>query len=259
MRIAAQRHLGHRLASSGVHAARPDRGLPAGQRVRAGRRARTDVQLDSGPPPRARLPDAELRGASCTEGVVDLDDLRDLFLLASQPGPAQRDACRVLKVMHVIHHVDGRELLFRMPIASLRTLPPGGAAGLSGAGRHEGERGPHRRVQRQPEDGRLHPDEAAGAAGQPGGRGARQTSVPRGDGGPLGRVRCARLPERASCFAFNYVVPGASRNDLVDFRRTVEGDPGSRRTRGRAAACRSTSRRSSNAPIRTSSAPPASR
>lgn len=39
----------------------------------------------------------------------------DLFLLASQLGPLQPYACMVLKVMHVLHHLQGKEVLFRLP------------------------------------------------------------------------------------------------------------------------------------------------
>ena len=46
-------------------------------------------------------------------------DLRDLFLLASgaaEPSRYRRIACVVLKCMHVVHHLEARELLFRTPI-----------------------------------------------------------------------------------------------------------------------------------------------
>ncbi|HEX9399477.1 MAG TPA: TIGR04552 family protein [Anaeromyxobacter sp.] len=46
-------------------------------------------------------------------------DIRDLFLLASgalDPVRYRRIACVVLKVMHVIHHLEARELLFRTAI-----------------------------------------------------------------------------------------------------------------------------------------------
>ena len=42
---------------------------------------------------------------------------RELFLLASSRGRKQMYACIVLKAMHVIHHLAGRELLFKLPIA----------------------------------------------------------------------------------------------------------------------------------------------
>jgi uncharacterized protein (TIGR04552 family) len=51
--------------------------------------------------------------------VAAPSDLRHLFLLASgvaEPARHRRIACVVLKVMHVIHHLEARELLFRTPI-----------------------------------------------------------------------------------------------------------------------------------------------
>lgn len=50
--------------------------------------------------------------------VAEPADVRDLFLLASgaiEPRRYRRIACVVLKVMHVIHHLEARELLFRTP------------------------------------------------------------------------------------------------------------------------------------------------
>ncbi len=51
--------------------------------------------------------------------VAEPLDVRDLFLLASgtiEPKKYRRIACVVLKVMHVIHHLEARELLFRTAI-----------------------------------------------------------------------------------------------------------------------------------------------
>jgi uncharacterized protein (TIGR04552 family) len=51
--------------------------------------------------------------------VADPEDLRHLFLFASgvrEPVRYRRIACVVLKVMHVIHHLEARELLFRTAI-----------------------------------------------------------------------------------------------------------------------------------------------
>jgi uncharacterized protein (TIGR04552 family) len=51
--------------------------------------------------------------------VAEPHDVRDLFLLASgavDPRKYRRIACVVLKVMHVIHHLEARELLFRTAI-----------------------------------------------------------------------------------------------------------------------------------------------
>ncbi len=42
-------------------------------------------------------------------------DLVGLLMLASQKGHRQLCACAILKVMHIIHHIDARELLFVLP------------------------------------------------------------------------------------------------------------------------------------------------
>jgi uncharacterized protein (TIGR04552 family) len=51
--------------------------------------------------------------------VAEPEDVRDLFLWASgtrEPVRYRRIACVVLKVMHVIHHLEARELLFRTAV-----------------------------------------------------------------------------------------------------------------------------------------------
>ena len=42
---------------------------------------------------------------------------RDLLLIASQKGRRRTLACVVLKVMHVMHHLAGRELLTKLPVS----------------------------------------------------------------------------------------------------------------------------------------------
>ncbi|HEX6837699.1 MAG TPA: TIGR04552 family protein, partial [Polyangia bacterium] len=42
---------------------------------------------------------------------------RELLLLASSRGKRQTYACIVLKLMHVMHHLAGRELLFKLPVS----------------------------------------------------------------------------------------------------------------------------------------------
>jgi len=67
---------------------------------------------------------------------------RDLLLVASQKGKRRASACVVLKIMHVLQHLNGRELLTRLPISSeqifhlvedkvLRTVEEMRAAGFS--------------------------------------------------------------------------------------------------------------------------------
>jgi uncharacterized protein (TIGR04552 family) len=52
------------------------------------------------------------------EAVASEIPARDLFLVASNKGRRQLWACVILKVMHIIHHLAGRELSTRLPISS---------------------------------------------------------------------------------------------------------------------------------------------
>ncbi len=58
-------------------------------------------------------------GYRVADAVAQPADVRELFLLASgvaEPARYRRIACVVLKCMHVVHHLEARELLFRTPI-----------------------------------------------------------------------------------------------------------------------------------------------
>ena len=50
-------------------------------------------------------------------GPVARASVEDLLLLASAKGHRQLCACTILKAMHIIHHVDGRELLYSIPMS----------------------------------------------------------------------------------------------------------------------------------------------
>ncbi len=50
-------------------------------------------------------------------GPVARASVEDLLLLASAKGHRQLCACTILKAMHIIHHLEGRELLFSIPMA----------------------------------------------------------------------------------------------------------------------------------------------
>jgi uncharacterized protein (TIGR04552 family) len=49
--------------------------------------------------------------------VADDVAARDLFLIASRSGPHQRSACVVLKVMHIIYHLAGRQALLGLSVS----------------------------------------------------------------------------------------------------------------------------------------------
>jgi len=48
---------------------------------------------------------------------VERASVEEMLLLASAKGHRQLCACTILKAMHIIHHLDGRELLFSIPMA----------------------------------------------------------------------------------------------------------------------------------------------
>ena len=52
-----------------------------------------------------------------TDEVAGEVAARDLFLIASRQGPHQRAACVVLKVMHIIYHLAGRQALLRLQVS----------------------------------------------------------------------------------------------------------------------------------------------
>jgi len=48
---------------------------------------------------------------------VEQASIEELFELATRSGHRQTCACTILKCMHIIHHLDGRELLFMLPMS----------------------------------------------------------------------------------------------------------------------------------------------
>src|SRR4029079_6695715 len=46
----------------------------------------------------------------------------ELFQMASAKGHKQVCACIILKVMHIIHHLQGRELLFMLPLSDAKVF-----------------------------------------------------------------------------------------------------------------------------------------
>lgn len=49
---------------------------------------------------------------------IERASVEELLMLASGKGHRQVCACTVMKAMHIIHHLDGRELMFVMPMSS---------------------------------------------------------------------------------------------------------------------------------------------
>jgi uncharacterized protein (TIGR04552 family) len=158
------------------------------------------------------------------EGVRDPDDVRHLFLLASQAGPAQRDACIVLKVMHVIHHVAGRELLSRLPVAAveifhrIETAVFDAVDGMKARGVQVAEFTASRKTADSILTKLLSRRDSLAAEVHDK---LRFRVVTEDLGGLFG----ALVYMTTELFPFNYVIPGESRNDLIDFHATLGNDP----------------------------------
>lgn len=58
-------------------------------------------------------------GQQVSAEVANPEDVRDLFLIASGPMHVgtQQEACMLLKVMNIVHHLNARDLQFRAPVS----------------------------------------------------------------------------------------------------------------------------------------------
>ena len=156
--------------------------------------------------------------------IAERCSIRDLFLYASKRTRRQSYACMVLKTMHIIHHLAGRELLFRLPISDdeifhlvekkvVRLVEEVRAAG-------------HPIVQfewsRKPHDSlitKLLAKKSTLAANVYDKLRFRLVTRSAEDILPVLIELTHRL------IPFNYVVPGESVNDLIKFRKQVEAVP----------------------------------
>jgi uncharacterized protein (TIGR04552 family) len=163
-------------------------------------------------------------GLELDDAVGRIRDVRELFLLASRPGPSRPQACMTLKVMHIIHHAAGRELLYRLPVPISELFY---------------------RIEAQMFDA-LDGMKASGI------RIAELAASRKAEHSIITKLLCRRDSQAAQIhdrlrfrvvtetvddiFAvlvylcrhvipFNYVVPGESRNELIDFDATLDGDP----------------------------------
>lgn len=171
-----------------------------------------------------------LRGAvgyRVASAVADPEDVRDLFLFASgarEPRRYRRIACVVLKCMHVVHHLEARELLFRTAIRE---------ADLA-------ER-VDRRVMAEARNMRAQGFPIVQFEGSVKTRASLMSKlIAKKDtvaAQVFDRVRYRIITERQdhiapvvwhltqTLFPFNFAVPGQSDNSLVTFRALVEGHP----------------------------------
>jgi uncharacterized protein (TIGR04552 family) len=167
--------------------------------------------------------DTYVRQFVCDE-VRFLADPVELLMLASAPGPSRADACMMLKVMHVSHHAAGRELLYQLPAPTQELF-------------HRVER----RVFEAIDGMKAHEIRVVQFEG------SRKTTpsiltklLCRSDSLAAevhDRIRFRIITEDLShlfealvyltrtLFPFNYVLPGESRNDLLDLEATLSSDP----------------------------------
>ncbi|MFN3198002.1 MAG: TIGR04552 family protein [Bradymonadia bacterium] len=160
-----------------------------------------------------------------TAALTQLENVKGLFLMASGPdSPAQRQACRILKVMHVFHHLQGRELLFTLPVSAAELYQRienkvfTALDGLKARGVRVAEFAGSRKtvdsmitkllVQSESHAVQLHDR-------------IRFRVIT----DSLDDLFEALVYLSTELFPFNYVVPGASRNGLIDLHRTIAADP----------------------------------
>jgi uncharacterized protein (TIGR04552 family) len=167
-------------------------------------------------------------GFQIPETVASHVPARDLFLIASRKGGQRIWACVILKVMHIVHHLAGRELSTRLSISIDRIY-----------------RAIELKVMRVVEELR--------AAGYPivefqWSRKsldslitkllAKRSTLAANIYDKLRFRMIVRSPDdlmpilaalHRRLIPFNYVVPGASVNHIIDFRRTLESHPSLKR------------------------------
>lgn len=160
------------------------------------------------------------------DAVRPLKDMRDLLLMASRPGPgtSQSDACLLLKTMHVIHHASGRELLYLLPVARSELF-------------RRVESRVYETVDLMKQSGVRVVEFAASRKSR---ESVYTKLLARTDNLAAeihDRLRFRLVTESpddlfeaAVCLThalvpFNYILPGESRNDLIDLEATLSADP----------------------------------
>ena len=103
---------------------------------------------------------------------------RDLLLVASQKGKRRTYACIVLKVMHVMHHLAGRELLTKLPVSADQIFHLVEEKVLRTVEELKTRRLPDRRVRVEPQARRQPDHQAARQEGIDRGRRLRQAALP---------------------------------------------------------------------------------
>lgn len=150
-------------------------------------------------------------------------DVRDLFLIASRPGADQQDACMLLKVMHIVHHAAGRELLYKLPVPinelfyRVETRVFQAIDDMKARGIRVTEFAASRKTEDSIFTKLLCKAESLAADVHDRLRFRIITDT-------LGDLFAALVHLTRTLFPFSYVLPGASRNDLIDLAATLDAD-----------------------------------
>lgn len=161
------------------------------------------------------------------DAVANPREIADLFLMASgrfDPPKYRRIACIVLKVMHCIHHVEARELLFQAKVAEadfqslVNARVVAAAKQMVAAGYPIVEFHGNLKTRDSLITKLLSKRETLAAQIYDKVRYRIVTQV-KSDILPVLHHLANHL------FPFNFVVPGQTQNNLVDFRKAIEGTP----------------------------------
>ncbi len=165
------------------------------------------------------------------EPVAEPKEIHDLFLMASgrfRPQRYRRIACIVLKVMHCIHHVEARELLFqaKMAEADFQARVDARVADMAkhmlAAGLPLVEFQGNMKTRESLITKVLSKKETLAAQIYDK---VRYRIITR----ELSDVLPVLHSLTHSLFPFNFVVPGQTQNSLIDFRQLIEGTPALRK------------------------------
>ncbi len=163
-------------------------------------------------------------GEQLEESVARIADVRELFLIASRPGPGRAHACMTVKVMHIIHHAAGRELLYRLPVPiselfyRIEAQMFEALDGMKAAGIRIAELAASRKTQHSIITKLLCRRDSQAAQIHDRLRFRVVTET-------VDDIFAVLVYLTRNVMPFNYVVPGESRNGLIDFDATLSTNP----------------------------------
>jgi uncharacterized protein (TIGR04552 family) len=165
-------------------------------------------------------------GLKLPSAVIQPRTVEDLFLLAAGRGDDEirRSACMILKVMHIVHHLDARELGFLLPLSDRQffALAEKKVLAVVEAMQREGHLLAEAAVSRKLKDSlitKLLAKRENIAAQIYDKLRVRIVTRTREDLVP------ALVYLTRHLFPFNYVIPGESRNRLLDLRHFLSNQP----------------------------------